>query len=236
MGGGGQEAITTQVHTSSLSGPHPQIPCLLPQLLAGLCMRPCPPGCQLRLCLPAPPQVTHVLDPVDLRRGLGGGFTGQGHSTTRSHCSAFRLHHQLDLWRHRLRGWGGMRLRVTPLCSPVAILPEGTHPPLGSPWTLGWMGAVCRALRRGRPGLKLQEKEGWGAPPCAGVTVSSDWSVKSPVSGCLLVSSFTDTPKVEGEAGVPGRVGEGSEKGSWEGKLGTHLCHQVSGASRLSAS
>lgn len=72
---------------------------------------------------------------------------------------------------------------------------------------LSWMGAVCRALRRGRLGLKLQEKVGWGAPPCAGVTVSSDWSVKSPVSGCLLLSSFTDTPKVEGEDKVSHSMG-----------------------------
>lgn len=69
-------------------------------------------------------------------------------------------------------------------------------PHLHSPQTLSWMGAVYRARCRGRPGLKLQEKVGWGAPPRAGVTISSDWSVKSPVSGCLLVSSCTDTPMV----------------------------------------
>lgn len=50
---------------------------------------------------------------------------------------------------------------------------------------------MFRGLRRGRPRLKLQEKVGWVVPPWAGVTVSSDRSVKSPVSGCLLVSSFT---------------------------------------------
>ena len=55
-----------------------------------------------------PFRVTHILDPVDLWRGLGVSFTGQGHSTTKSYCSTFRLHHQLDLvQRHRLWGWEG---------------------------------------------------------------------------------------------------------------------------------
>lgn len=59
------------------------------------------------------------------------------------------------------------------------------------------MGVAFKGLRRGRPRLKLQEKVGWMAPPGAGVTVSSDCSMKSPVSGCLLVSSFTIVPVVD---------------------------------------
>lgn len=58
------------------------------------------------------------------------------------------------------------------------------------------MGVVFKGLRRGRPRLKLQEKVGWAVPPGAGVTVSSDCSMKSPVSGCLVVSSFTIVPVV----------------------------------------
>lgn len=49
-----------------------------------------------------------ILDPVDLRWGLGGGFTGQGHSTTRSYCSPFWLYHQLDFLQwHSVWGWEG---------------------------------------------------------------------------------------------------------------------------------
>ena len=103
------------------------------------------------------------------------------------------------------------------MCSP----PLGPSPPRRSLETLSWMGAVCRALRRGRPGVKLQEKVGWRAPPRAGVNISSEWSVKSPVSGCLLVSSFTDTPVV-GESKVRHYrvgVGEGSERRQLGGEM-----------------
>lgn len=58
------------------------------------------------------------------------------------------------------------------------------------------MGVAFKGPCRGRPGLKLQEKVGWAVPPGAGITVSSDCSTKSPVSGCLLVSSFTIVPGV----------------------------------------
>lgn len=125
----------------------------------------------------------------------------------------------------------------------VATLSECTHPsleptpPLCSPQTLGRMGAVCSARRRGRPGLKLQEKVGWDAPPRAGVTISSDWSVKSPVSGCLLVSSFTETPMVEeGEGKVSQGVRERDQKSSRRRDLETHLCRQVSEVYHPSAS
>lgn len=114
----------------------------------------------------------------------------------------------------------------------------GPSPPLCSPQTLSLMGAVCRARRRGRPGLKLQDKVRWGVPPRAGVIVSSDWSVNSPVSGCLLVSSFTDTPMVgEGEGKLPHGVwGRGiKKKAAQRGGLGTYLCHQVSGLSHPNA-
>lgn len=121
------------------------------------------------------------------------------------------------------------------------VLTRARGPPhLCLPQTLSWMGAVCRARRRGRPGLKLQEKVGWGAPPRAGVTISSDWSVKSPVSGCLLVSSFTDTPVVGEEGKISQGVcvsgGRDQKEGSYGGKRGTHLCRQVSGVSHPSAS
>jgi hypothetical protein len=118
-------------------------------------------------------------------------------------------------WTSRGTGSGsgkGWRLIIIPgsgsgghglaCASPRSILPECVHLNLGSsllqclPLTLGWMGAVFKVRYRGRPGLKLQEKVGRAASPWARVTISSDWSVKSPVSGCLLVSSFTDTPVV----------------------------------------
>lgn len=75
---------------------------------------------------------------------------------------------------------------------------------------------MFKGLCLGRPRLKPHEKVGWAAPPGAGVTVSSDCSVKSPVSGCLLVSSFTMIP-------VVGRTKPNSQKleeehpgkGSW---------------------
>lgn len=55
-------------------------------------------------------RVTHVLYPVDLRRGLGRGGTGQGHSPTRRNCSTFRLNQQLNaLWRPRL--WVGTDMK-----------------------------------------------------------------------------------------------------------------------------
>lgn len=106
------------------------------------------------------------------------------------------------------------------------VFPRARSPPhLCLPQTLSWMGAVCRGRRRGRPGLKLQEKVVWGAPPRAGVTISSDWSVKSPVSGCLLVSSFTDTPVVGEEGKISQGVcvwGERDQKeGSCRRKKGT---------------
>ena len=66
------------------------------------------------------------------------------------------------------------------------------------------MGAVFRGLRRGRPRLKLQEKVGW-VPPWVGITVSSDRSVKSPVSGCLLVSSFTSVSLPSGIRSFPSK-------------------------------
>lgn len=187
-----------------------------------------------------PFQVTHVLDPVDLKGGLGRGFTGHGHGTTRSYCSTFWLYHQLDLQRHRLWGWGHeveSYTSVWPLWPWALTLPSlrARHsgpPHLHSPQTVSWMGAVYRARRRGRPGLKLQEKVGWGAPPRAGVTVSSDWSVKSPVAGCLLVSSCTDTPMAgrrgEDKARNP-RVDVGGvrKKAAKRGDFGAYLCHQV---------
>lgn len=84
---------------------------LLSSLPPSLSMSSLPPTCQLCISTAQPPfQVTHILDPVDLWRGLGGSFTGQGHSTTKSYCSTFWLHHQLDLvQRHRLWGWEGAR-------------------------------------------------------------------------------------------------------------------------------
>lgn len=74
---------------------------------------------------------------------------------------------------------------------------------------------MFRGLRRGRPRLKLQEKVGV-VPPWAGVTVSSDRSVKSPVSGCLLVSSSTTVPVVrmmrsDTQSGMEGH----QEEGGW---------------------
>lgn len=100
------------------------------------------------------------------------------------------------------------------MCSPSL----GPSPPLCSPQTFSWTGAACRARCRGSPGLKLQEKVVWGAPPRAGVTMSCDWSVKSPVSGCLLVSSFTDTPMVGEDKAKHPRVGQG--EGSERRQLG----------------
>lgn len=110
LGGGGQEAVTTRLHipcsclclhiyTHLSSSPAPCLP---------LSVSPRPPSCPLRISTSQPPlQVTHILDPVDLRRRLGRGFTGQGHGPTRSYGSTFRVHHQLDLQRHRLWGWEG---------------------------------------------------------------------------------------------------------------------------------
>lgn len=77
------------------------------------------------------------------------------------------------------------------------------------------MGAVFRGLRRGRPRLKLQEKVVW-VPPWVGITVSSDRSVKSPVSGCLLVSSFTSVSVVGMMRSNTHNGMEGyQEEGSW---------------------
>ena len=87
--------------------------------------------------------------------------------------------------------------------------------------------------------MKLQEKVGWRAPPRVGVTISSEWSVKSPVSGCLLVSSFTDTPVVGGRQIETFQDGCGRglrKKAAGRGDSGTHLCHQESEFSHPSAS
>lgn len=153
-------------------------------------------------------QATHILYPVNLRRGLSRDDTGQAHSPPRSDGSAFWINQQLNLlWRPEL--WVGMGVRSIsiPGSRPGGPGIDPCLPPY-SPLTRGWKGAVFKGLRRGRPREKLQEKVGWSAPPRAGVTVSSDCSVKSPVSGCLLVSSFTIVP-------VVGRTKSNSQK-CWE--------------------
>lgn len=92
----------------------------------------------------------------------------------------------------------------------------GPSLPPYSPLTWSWMGAVFRGLRRGSPRLKLQEKVGWVVPPWAGITISSECSVKSPVSGCLLVSSFTSVPVVGMMRSNTQNGMEGyQEEGSW---------------------
>lgn len=140
-----------------------------------------------------PPRATAPLSGFTTKwtssRGTGSG-AGKGHEVENYTC----------VWSQ------GQRFQIV-------LTRAGGPPHLCLPQTLSWMGAVCRARRRGRPGLKLQEKVGWGAPPRIGVTISSDWSVKSPVSGCLLVSSFTDTPVVGEEGKISqGLGGEGSKR------------------------
>lgn len=109
LGKEGQETIKSPVHTSHTSVlastssdtlVPPRLPLHEPLALQIANYVSC--------YLPAPSLVTHILDPVDLRWGLGGGFTGQGHGTTRSYCSPFWLYHQLDfLHWHSIWGWEG---------------------------------------------------------------------------------------------------------------------------------
>lgn len=162
------------------------------------------------LYLPAPPGHSHP-SPSEFEEGAGQGL----------HRSGSQSHHELLLpllvpppiepppEAQALRAGRGMRLSIIPGSGPSECgldhclqedhisrmcSPELGALPICSPQTLGWMGAVLKDRRLGMPGLKLQEKVGWAVPPRAGVTISSDWTVKSPVSGCLLICSFTDTP------------------------------------------
>lgn len=102
VGKEGQEMVRNprSTHPGLLpSFPQPVILCFQPSSQAAHCLSPFPSSQAF--------WATHILYPVDLKRGLVRDDTGQSHFPTRSDYSTFWLNQQLNpLWRHGL--WAGI--------------------------------------------------------------------------------------------------------------------------------